>query len=75
MCKTHYFIVGEDVQDGFMMLWNKERGWIDTSELSEATAFDREVLTSTLPIGAEGILETTEDNAEMVQYYKVMPLV
>ncbi len=54
---TQFVIIGNDPGNGEQMYWNNAQGWI--SDFTEATTFDREILTAPLPHGATGFIEFT----------------
>lgn len=69
--QTRYIIVSDDdTSDKDQLYWNEDKGWGD---YDNATMYDREIFTVTLPPEAVGIYEITIDKAELVAYYKVTP--
>ena len=71
--QTRYVIVSDDdTSDKDQLYWNADKGWGD---YDNATMYDREIFTVTLPLGVMGIYEITIDKAELLRFYKVTPLI
>jgi len=64
------FVIAGPVENEEQTWWNNNQGWI--SDFTEATTLPSDVLTSSLPHGATGIMEVTEEG-EVVRFLKTLP--
>jgi len=64
------FIIAGPVMSEEQTWWNNDQGW--TPDFTEATTLPRDILTSSLPPGATGIMELTM-LGENVRFLKTLP--
>lgn len=68
---SNFFVLGPVTEDETATYWNNESGWIE--DITQATAFDRRVLTIPLPPGGTGIVEYLDNSPVWFVWQLLLP--